>query len=347
MILGLPSIEINIYKILKNITIISDGIPGHLNQSKGVAVLLAQSYRVNIELHEMAFKISFLRALFTIIARSLLKKPNRVSARIVSLLYSPLDLKNCDLIIAAGGKTAPCAAANSLLGNIPVIQLGSPRGMNSSLFSALVTVERYFNHPSNIVACLTPNLYSPDSCLRSSIEEGLKEHILFLIGGEGIGYSYEEDEWESLIAGMQYMHSVTKLPISIVTSRRSDPRVEKKLRSQLSNIPIEYSAWFHFGDKDFKLDALLGSAKNIFVTEDSAMMISESISSGQPVTTLYPSNINSPLRYQKHISKYEDLGFITRESIKKFSLKEKINTTKNVEEHLAKLKNKLIERINW
>jgi len=332
---------------LKNITIISDGIPGHVNQSKGVAVLLAQSYPVNVALHEMAFKISFLRALFTIVAKLLLKKPNKVSAKIVSFFYWPIDLEKCDLIIAAGGKTAPCAAANSLLGNIPSIQLGSPRGMNSGLFSALVTVERYFNDPSNIVASLTPNLYSPESCVRSSVEEGLKEHILFLIGGEGIGYSYKEHEWESLVAGIQYMHSVTKLPISIVTSRRSDPRVEKKLRFQLANIPIDYSAWFHSGDKNFKLDALLGSAKNIFVTEDSAMMISESISSGQPVTTLYPSNINAPLRYQKHITKYVDLGFITRQSIKKFSLKEKINTTKNVEEHLSKLKNKLIERINW
>jgi len=332
---------------LKNITIISDGIPGHVNQSKGVAVLLAQSYPINIELHEMVFKISFLRALFTIVAKLLLKKPNKVSAKIVSLFYSSIDLENCDLIIAAGGKTAPCAAANSLLGNIPAIQLGSPRGMNSALFSALVTVERYFNDPSNIVVSITPNLYSPESCVRSAIEQDLKEHILFLIGGEGIGYSYTEHEWESLVTGIQYMHSVTQLRISLVTSRRSDPRVEEKLRFQLANIPIDYSAWFHSGDKDFKLDALLGSAKNIFVTEDSAMMISESISSGQPVTTLYPSAINSPLRYQQHIAKYEDLGFITRQSIKKFSLKEKMNTKKNVEEHSLNLKNKLIERINW
>ena len=332
---------------MKNIIIITDGIPGHVNQSKGVASLLAQSYPVNIYLHKMVFKISFLRAFFTIIAKLLLKKPNRLSAKVVSFFYAPVDLTNYDLIIGAGGKTAPYVAANKLLSNIPAIQLGSPRGMNSVLFNALVTVERYFDDPSNIVASLTPNLYSPESCARSSLEQGLKEHILFLIGGEGIGYCYEEYEWDSLITGIQHMHSLTKLPISVVTSRRSDPSVEKILQSRLSNIPITYSAWFHSGDKDFKLDALLGSAKNVFVTEDSAMMISESISSGQPVTTLYPSSINSPARYKQHIKKYLDLGFITRQSIEKFSLKEKINTTQNVEEHLTKLKNKLIERIEW
>ena len=332
---------------MKNITIISDGIPGHVNQSKGVASLLAQSYSLSISEHKMVFRINFLRSLCTIIAKLILKKPSKWSAKIVLSLYKPLDISGCDLIIAAGGKTAPYTAANRLLSNIPVIQLGSPRGMNTLLFSALVTVERYFDDPSNVVATVTPNRYSPESCYQSSLKKGYKEHILFLIGGEGIGYSYKEHEWNALITGIKDMHDVTQLPISIVTSRRSDPKVESILRSQLSNIPIDYSAWFHSGDKDFQLDALLGSAKNIFVTEDSAMMISESISSGKPVTTLYPSTINAPFRYGKHIKKYLELDLITRQSIKNFSLKEKTNTIQNVQDHLTQLKNQLIERIQW
>jgi len=332
---------------LKNITIISDGIPGHVNQSKGVAHLLSQSYSVNIELHLMSFRIHALRSLFTIVAKLLLKKPNKLSAKIISLFYSPINLNDCDLIIAAGGKTAPYSAAIRMLNNKPLIQLGSPRGISPTLFSALVTVERYVDDPSNVVASLTPNLYSPERCSQSALKEGLKEHILFLIGGKGIGYDYAEHEWDLLIHSIQAIYSSANIPITIVTSRRSDPGVEKKLRSQLSNIPLDYSVWFHSGDTDFNLDALLGSAKNIFVTEDSAMMISESISSGKPVTTLYPSNIKAPIRYQQHIKKYLDLEFISRQPIGKFSLKEKINNTKNVQEHLAKLKDILIERIQW
>ena len=106
----------------------------------------------------------------------------------------------------------------------------------------------------------------------------------------------------------------------VVTSRRSDPEVEKKFQSDLHNIPLEYSAWFHNGAKNFNLSALFGSAKNIFVTEDSAMMISESISSGKPVTTLFPADIKSPIRYKAQIQKYLDLGFITRESIEDFPI---------------------------
>ena len=332
---------------MKNILIISDGIPGHANQSKGVASLLAQSYPVNINLHEMKYRIYSLRSLFTIIAKLLLKKPHRITAKLVSLFYTPIHLKECDLIISAGGNTAPCSAAIRILSKKPVIQLGSPRGMDSRLFSALVTVEKYSDDQSNVIASLTPNLYSPERCSKASLQQGLKEHLLFLIGGKGIGYTYQEHEWDSLIALIHDMHSQTQLPITIVTSRRSDPDVEEKLRSQLSNIRLDYSAWFHKGGKDFNLDALLGSAKNIFVTEDSAMMISESISSGQPVTTLYPSNIQSPLRYQKHIQKYLDLGFMTRESIENFSIKEISNSAEKVQSHLSNLKETLVERIQW
>ncbi|MDB4112414.1 mitochondrial fission ELM1 family protein [bacterium] len=332
---------------MKNILIISDGIPGHVNQSKGVAYLLSQSYTVNIELHEMKFKIHSLRSFFTIIAKLLLKKPSKLSATIISFFYSHIDLNGCDLIIASGGKTSPYSVASSILGNKPLIQLGSPRGMNSKLFSALVTVERYFDDPSNVVASLVPNLYSPERCAKSALQRGFKEHILFLIGGKGIGYSYQTHEWDSLISSIQDMYSLVKIPITIVTSRRSDPVIEKKLRTELSNIPLNYSAWFHLGDKDFNLDALLGSAKNIFVTEDSAMMISESISSGKPVSTLYPSNIKAPIRHQDHIKKYLDLEFISRQPIVEFSIKEKTNTTVNVQEHLTKLKDVLIRRIKW
>ena len=332
---------------MKNILIISDGIPGHVNQSKGIASLLTQTHPSNINLCEMSFRVYPLRAFFTIIGRFLLKAPNWLTAKLVLLFYFPINLGDCDLIIAAGGKTAPYSAALRLLYNKPVIQLGSPRGMNSNLFSALVTIERYFDDPSNVIASLTPNLYSPEVCSRAATKQGLREHLLFLIGGEGIGYSYENHEWDSLIASIHNLYSETQFPITIVTSRRSNPEVEEKFRSQLANIPLDYSAWFHQGDKDFNLDALLGSAKNIFVTEDSAMMISESISSGQPVTTLYPSSIKSPIRYQQHIQKYLDLEFITRQSIKNFSLNEAKSSTQNVQTHLSNLTKKLVERIQW
>ncbi len=332
---------------MKNILIISDGIPGHFNQSKGVASMLSKKHPSNISIIELSFKSHQLRGLITILSRLLMKLPNRLTAKITSFFYSRINTNEIDLIIAAGGKTAPYSAALKILDDLPVIQLGSPRGLHSSLFNALVTVERYYEDSSNIIASITPNLYSPEVCSIAAKQKNLNEHLLFLIGGEGIGYSYEDREWESLISAIKDLYDETRIPITVVTSRRSDPKVERKIQSELQEIPLDYSAWFHQGASNFNLAALFGAAKNIFVTEDSAMMISESISSGKPVTTLFPRGIKSPIRYKAHIQKYIDLNFITRESIEKFSIKEIDNSFNNVQNHLSKLCDQLEDRIQW
>ena len=332
---------------MKKILIISDGIPGHFNQSKGVASLLTNKHSAETRIIDLQFRSRYLRGLTTVFSRLLMRFPSSSTAKIISFLYKKIDTTGLDLIIAAGGKTAPYTAALRILKKIPVIQLGSPRGLHSSLFDALVTVERYYEDSSNIIASITPSIYSPEVCEQAAEHKGLKEHLLFLIGGEGIGYSYKEDEWEDLIKVIKQLHKTTNLPITIVTSRRSDPKVEKKIQSKLQNIPLDYSAWFHQGAKNFNLAALFGSAKNIFVTEDSAMMISESISSGKPVTTLFPIGIQSPLRYKAHIQKYLDLNLITREPIEDFLIKDIESSSKNVQIHLSKLCDQIEERIQW
>ena len=50
------------------------------------------------------------------------------------------------------------------------------------------------------------------------------------------------------------------------------------------------------------------------VTEDSAMMISEAISSGNLVTTIYPKVI-SPSRYDNQIQHYLNRGLMSRSSM--------------------------------
>ena len=332
---------------MKKILIISDGIPGHYNQSNGVALMISETCDCVITTHELSWHFYTLRSACIFIAKLLLRFNNKNIARGILWMYSPINIQGHDLVIAAGGNTMPVSAAIKLVHSLPVIQLGSPRGLHSSMFNALVTVEKYFDHPSNIVAAISPNLYSPGVCSIAAEEDNLSEHILFLIGGEGIGYSYSTNEWEGMLTSIQALSSKTKLPISIVTSRRTAPEVEDLFQSRLKNILSDYSAWFNHGDKNFNLAALLGSAKNIFVTEDSAMMISESISSGKPVTTLYPSNIKSPLRYENHISKYADLELIKRSPLYDFELRSQQDLNARITEHRQELVKKLMRAISW
>ena len=332
---------------MKKILIISDGIPGHFNQSNGVALMISEICDCAIATHELSWRLYPLRSACNVFAKLLLRFNNKNIARAILWMYTPINTQGLDLVIAAGGNTMPVSAAIKLAHSLPVIQLGSPRGLHSSMFNALVTVEKYFDHPSNIVAAISPNLYSPAVCSIAAQKDNLSDHILFLIGGEGIGYSYGLNEWESMLTSIQGLHSEIKLPISIVTSRRTQPEVEDLFQSRLKNILGDYSVWFHHGDKNFNLAALLGSAINIFVTEDSAMMISESISSGKPVTTLYPSNIKSPLRYENHISKYADLELIKRSPLYDLELRSQQNLNARIIEHRQELTKKLMREIGW
>ena len=197
---------------MKNILIISDGIPGHFNQSKGVAALLANRHSSKIKIIDLQFTSHSLRGFITVFSRFLMKLPSPLTAKIISTLYSKVATSELDLIIAAGGKTAPYTAALRILSKVQIIQLGSPRGLHSSLFSALVTVKRYYEDSSNVIASITPSIYSPQVCNKAAQEKELREHLLFLVGGEGIGYSYEEDEWRSFINRIKQLHSSTNLP---------------------------------------------------------------------------------------------------------------------------------------
>jgi len=334
--------------MLKRILIISDGIPGHVNQSRGIATLLKTKFNFSTSEVELEYKINFLRSPIQIIARTLCGKMNNYLARVIINFYKKIKVEKYNLIIAAGGNTAPIVAAFKHKYNIPAIQLGSPRGLiHSSLFNALITVEKYFNHPANVVTDITPNLYSPKICYLAAKDKNMSEHLLFLIGGKGIGYSYSTLEWESLISNILAINETSNIPISIVTSRRTDPSIEAKIDNHLSKVNIGYSVWFHKGDKNFNLAALLGSAKKIFVTEDSTMMISESISSGRPVSTIYPSNINSPIRYKKHIQKLEDLKYIIRQPIQSFSVDFLNDSKQRVQDHNQEILETIIAKVNW
>ena len=296
--------------------ILSDGIPGHFNQSRGVASLLKEDIDLNEEVIKLEPKIKSLRSPIKLIARYLCNNLTQFKAKIIINLFKSIDSSDAKLIIAAGGNTAAYSAALSLLTNIPNIQLGSPRGIHSKKFNAHLTIERYFDVPNNLVLDITPNLYSPELCMNASNEKALLNSALLLIGGQGIGYSYEETEWNQLIKNIIDFTDVTHSKITIVTSRRTDPSIEALLKSSLSNYFTDDSIWFHAGGANANLAELFGNAAKILVTEDSAMMISESISSGKKVTTLFPAFIDTPERYSNHIQKYRDLNLIDSQSIK-------------------------------
>ena len=326
--------------------ILSDGIPGHFNQSRGVALLLGENIVLNEEVKNLEPKIRLLRSPIKLLARYLCKDLTKFKAQIIINLFKSIDSSNIKLIIAAGGNTAAYSAALSLLTAIPNIQLGSPRGIHSNNFDVHLTIERYFDTPNNLVLDITPNLYSPEICKDASNNKASNNSALLLIGGQGIGYSYEVNEWNQLIQNIISFTGSMHSKITIVTSRRTDPSIEALLRDKLSDCYTRDSIWFHHGGANANLAELFGNAAKIFVTEDSAMMISESISSGKKVTTLFPECIDTPDRYSKHIQKYRDSNLIDSQSIKdRLSLEEGKDNIEKINLIRSNLKRSIFTRI--
>lgn len=297
------------------VLILSDGIPGHFNQSKGVAALLAEKIDFHETIEIIEPKSKTLRSPIKLLARYLAKNISTFKAKLIISLFCKIDTSNKDLIIAAGGNTASYSAALAYLKKIPNIQLGSPRGIHSNNFNAHLTIDRYYETPNNIVLDITPNLYSPRICQQAAKNNPAEDSYLLLVGGEGIGYSYTMAEWQQLIKNVNSFVKETNTKFTIVTARRTDPSIESLLKERLVDCYTNDSVWFHDGDENANLAKLFGNSIQIFVTEDSAMMISEAISSGKNVTTLFPASIKSPVRYVNHMKKYKHLNLINSQSI--------------------------------
>ena len=99
---------------MKKILIISDGIPGHFNQSNGVAFLIKETCDCAITTHELSWRFYALKFACNIFAKLLLRFNNKNIARGILWMYSPINIQGYDLVIAAGGNTMPVSAAIKL-----------------------------------------------------------------------------------------------------------------------------------------------------------------------------------------------------------------------------------------
>ncbi len=328
---------------VKKVLIISDQIPGHFNQSIGICSLLNESIEVNYEIVEMHWRIHVLRFLFRVFSRMLCKNLTNFNSKLIVSFFKKIDVSGYDLLIASGGNTFFINAALSKLHGIPNIQLGSPRGIKSELFNAHLTAERYSNSKNNIVYDVTPNKYSPKACISNN---EIEKKILLLFGGNGIGYEYSDRDIKNLTETMNSLTEKNKKELICVTSRRSKENHENILRQNLNNLS-KRSIWFYRGGKNADLRDLFSLSDFIFVTEDSAMMISESISSGKTVTTLFPEKVVTPKRYKNHINLYLNKGFISRSKIgDQLVLRKNNEHSQNIEESRKKLLNQILYNID-
>ena len=331
---------------------LSEGVAGHDGQVLGVIKTLRDAgYDVLTKTVSVRWKIHLLRGLLRLISRKLSKYPNFISTKLILFCYKFSSVNEVDVIISGGANLAPLNLAISKTLKVKNIHLSTPRDWKISDFSAYITSSKVSSSPSNLVPEIVPNQFDPKTCKDVGTKfisekgiEGIKFSLLVL-GGDGIGYTYTKKEWIEILDNFSsYCESKESSPL-FITSRRTPKEIEDLIKHRHD---VSMSVLFHSEKARGKFDHLLYIADDIFVTEDSSTMISEAVSSGKKVASIFPQNIKAPDKYLQIIKKYESLGFIERcdiQSIDKFSLKGETNIREKVENSKKNFQRLLVNRL--
>lgn len=294
-----------------NILLLSDSLPGHVNQSRGLINWLSRRYSCIVSELDISLR---LRPLARIMLPHLLHE-SRFGAAITPYFYrkgSPLP-QAPDLIVSAGGNTSFLNVALACHWQVPNVFLGSKRRLRSDDFAAHLTLEPT-GEPHNIVMMLAPTLIDPQQLeskgdeFRLSLGLAADEKLNMLaIGGDGAGYHYDDKSVQDLAQMMAREHQRSGRRWLLTTSRRTGKALEQQLKQTVPSGLLADSVWWSEEPRKV-MAAYMGAAEQLFITADSMSMIAEAIASTRPTVILQPEGARPEARYQDALQRYERCG---------------------------------------
>lgn len=295
---------------LKAVVILTEGVRGHLNQSRGVASWLSR--RTGAEIFELevpvpsGVKYRALRA-----AASRLLEGNRRRARdwlalaegegVIRELGRWLMLRDIregepqSLILLSAG-TLP-AFYNVALGYIwrcTCVTIMTPGVIGTAPFDmAIVPEHDYPKEVSNVLTTIgAPNLIVREdlggvsrSLLQGFPPQGVRRWGV-LLGGNDKNYRITP-EWVRSTLGRIFREAErSDIDLYIATSRRTSRPAEAALRRLASNCPNVRFLLLASEDPYNPVPAMLGACDEIFTTDDSVNMVSEAVTAGHRVVLM-------------------------------------------------------------
>jgi mitochondrial fission protein ELM1 len=300
--------------------VLSDGQPGHYNLSRGIVAALALRHRVEESWVDVRLRAGLARNLMRHLLNQRSSPPPVGWLRLFHIRFT-LPETPCDVIVSAGGRTS---FANAWLAGhlrVPNIFAGSLRRLSPQLFDVVLTLEPVTPPAANnLVVDLPPSAI--DAAQVSRAGQALREELnlagqgiwTLMTGGDGAGYRYCESDWRQLAQMLNRLASGHGIRWLLVGSRRTGTVAEKLLGEQVEARHVAASHWYRQGHAG-GIDAWLGAADRIFVTEDSMTMLTEALYSGRPVTSLRPLSVDATPRYTNMIERFAKAGWIRRYAI--------------------------------
>ena len=302
-------------KQVSSIWILSDGLPGHVNQSLGISKALAEEFPHDHVMLTFTLRYKLLRPLMRLLANFF---PFFLTRFTLSLFYryGSLPTNPPALVISAGGNTLFASAAVAKIYRAPNVFSGTSKGYSHSLVRLVFTVTALNNSRNNVVLDLPPA--NINAAAGNKPKSSTTPLYALLVGGDGAGYYYKESDWQRLAEALQEISQRDGSKWLLTTSRRTGEKSEILLNSRLAPEICERAVWY--GTKPAKVvKQFLQECDAVFCTEDSLTMISEAIYAHKPVITLQPEVMHPDENDAMALQKYADQAFIHRVRIKELS----------------------------
>jgi mitochondrial fission protein ELM1 len=301
------------------ICVLSDGHPGHYNQSRGIVRALRSIRPVEECWIDAQLRFGLARNLL----RGYLNRgrspaslwPLRVFYRLRGWPGA-----GCDLIVSAGGRTAFANAWLAAVLRVPNLYAGSLRGLSAQRFSVVLTLEAVQGAASNLVVPVPPSAIDDQRVEREGAEfrarlNGQGERYwTLLVGGDGAGYRYAQDDWRRLARLADTLAARYGVRWLLVSSRRTGRRAEALLKQHIEARHVAAACWYGAGD-GYQPEAWLGAAERVFITEDSMTMLAEAIHARRPVHSLRPVCAAPGARYERALQGFVAGGMLCRHGV--------------------------------
>jgi len=283
------------------ILVLSDGKPGHYNQSLGIMDRMNHAF---MRIIEIKFRRKWRDDLLRVLTRLLygIKLPREIIKAMLkwamekSSAETLLEARNFDLILSTGSSVA---VPNLLLGKLTgaktvVCTKPSPLGIRHFDLAILPEHTRLRHPGKNVVMTFgVPNRISPEYVRKAGINLASRLHIDgqrvigLLLGGEDPYYSIPPNMVTSLCDALIGVCREIDAYLVLTTSRRTDPRAEDIIRAKVLNNPLcRFSVLASQPQQGNPVPGILGVSDVTIVTEDSFSMVCEAASSGKKIMIL-------------------------------------------------------------
>lgn len=293
---------------------VSDGKPGHYNQTLGAIKALQQRFDIQLTTIETKLRFGFLRPLLKVTCNSTSPIIQTVFRRLTQLCYHQFQPPSTpqSMVISCGGQTLYLNIYLARQLNAANFFLGSLRGVKPENFSAIIS-GLFIDGVKNLIELeLSPGLFNKSEALAAGKE--LRERLpkptqklwALLIGGDGAGYRYQDDDIVKLKQFLLESANKYKIQWLLTTSRRTAMAHERQLHEFALQHPnlFAYSVFYHHTPEKVVMP-FLGAADAVFATEDSSSMLSEAMTAAKPLFTLRPRSSAANDNYHRFLRKHQ------------------------------------------